>query len=580
MDNRKTVNVYLTLLTIILTCLTTTSAFAQSPATAERIALAAYRNGQWDIYAIGLDGQSIYQLTNDPYEDSDPAYSPDGSQIAYASRRNKNWDIYLIDLQTGQQRQVTTVAAYDGAPAWHPDGQSLAYESYQSGDLEVWQVALADQSTPVNLTTYPEVGDFAPAWHPDGKQLAFSSWRAGNNDIWLLDTSNGNVSSLTSSPAAETGALWSPDGNRLMFVQDNLGSREVFSRALTNDTPPVAITWLGRSDGPVWSPDGDTIAVIFQRWDGSRVMQVPTRQTTHRLPQPLTELATIQGRLSWHPAAIDFGQPLSTLQDIGPSPLYEERLTPNIDPEAEPYNLIRQNDIDSGSPWLADTVDDSFQAWRQRMQAEVGYDFLQQLSDMHRDASSNSETSQYASWHKSGRAIDTLFDYFVDDQLVHEIVKEQYGGETYWRVFLRCQNQSGQCGRPLTANPWNYSARARTEIAPEQGGIEKPNLSGYYLDLTALANEYGWKRISSYEDEDYSWTWHFLAFEYWHYQRQFSVDQSVNWYRAMQEVYPQATLDEYFTWQKMVDAGEDPYLVALKGVPIPLEMKPWWALIQ
>jgi TolB protein len=229
--------------------------------------------------------------------------------------------------------------------------------------------------------------------------------------------------------------------------------------------------------------------------------------------------------------------------------------------------------------------------WRYELRNEVGYDFLGELSDAARDVASYTDTSQYASWHKSGRAIDTLFDYYLGEQLAHEIVREDYSGETYWRVLLRCVDQSGRCGRPVVANPWNYSARARTQVAPQQGGIEKSIPNGYYVDMTALAREFGWDRISSYDDEEYGWTWHFLAFEYWHYQKRLEDNSTAvtgkkegagapNWYRAMRDIYPQETLDRYFTWEKMRTMNEDPHLIALKGVPLPLEFKPWWSLVE
>jgi TolB protein len=246
--------------------------------------------------------------------------------------------------------------------------------------------------------------------------------------------------------------------------------------------------------------------------------------------------------------------------------------------------MVRMNDVETGTPWLADTVNDSFLAWRFRLRDEVGYDFMGKLSDAARDLAQFSDTTQYASWHKSGRAVDTLFDYHLNGELAHEIVREDYSGNTHWRVFLRCADQSGRCGRPLTATPWDYSARARTRVAPEQGGIEKENLSGYYLDFTALGREYGWERISSYDDNDYSWTWHFLAFEYWHYQKMVAVGLGrtgrLTWYQAMQDIYPPDELDKYFTWRQMRSVGDDEHLIAIKGVPLPLEAKAWWALVK
>jgi len=561
---------------------------SQAQSGGEGIAFAAYRNGQWDIYSMASDGSNLRQLTNDTFEDTDPAYAPDGTKIAYASRRNNNWDIYILNLLTGEETRLTNSPHYDGAPSWNPDGKHIAYESFQAGNLDIWQVAVDGSEPAVNLTPESPDGDFAPAWSPDGHSIAFTSWREGDNDLFLLDVATGEVTQLTVSPAAEEWPAWNPSGDKLTFVINDLGDREVFTLDLA--TPPAKggrveqVTWQGRSDGPAWNPHGGAIAAIFRRWDGD-ILTIHTPNAIRELPRELTDVVKIQGRLSWHNPAVEFGNPVDTLVDAGVSPLYKEQLTPNEGDGVEPYNLIRQDDLVTGTPWLADTVDDSFQAWRSRLRQEVGYDFLSELSDASRAVGAYSETSQYASWHKSGRAVDTLFDYWIGPQLAHEIVREDYSGETYWRIFLRCLDQSGQCGRPLTANAWNYSARARTEIAPEQGGIEKPNITGYYVDMTEMAREYGWDRISSYDDVDYSWTWHFLAFEYWHYQKRLEHNPSSgigagNWYQAMQQVYPQETLDRYFSWEKMRSLNDDPYLIALKGVPLPPEVKPWWALVK
>jgi TolB protein len=567
------------------------AAAGQSPERGERIALAVYRNGQWDIYSLAPDGTDPRQLTDDPFEVSDPAYSPDGTHLAFVARRDNNWDVYVLNLVTGLETRLTDSPHYDGAPSWSPDGDSLVYESYHSGNLDIWRIDVAGQEPPVNLTGASEAGDFHPAWSPDGERIAFASWRSEQTDLFLLDPASGQITRLTQSPAAEAWPIWHPDGKQLAFVMSESGEREVYRLEVTN--PPAKggairpVTWLGWTDGPVWSPDGRTIASLFHRWDGERVA-LQKLGSEHRLPIQLTGVIAGQGRLTWHREAVSFGRPISTLIDSRIRQPYQEQISPNEAPGQEPYNLIRLNDIKAGTPWLADTVDDSFQAWRFHLRDEVGYDFLQELSDAARDVASYTDTSQYASWHKSGRAVDTLFDYYRDGELFHEIVREDYGGETYWRVLLRCVDQSGRCGRPVVNNPWNYSTRARTQLAPEQGGLEKSiPPSGYYVDLTALARQYGWQRISSYDDNEYSWTWHFLAFEYWHYQKRLyestengDVSHAANWYQAMQDVYPQETLETYFTWERMRRLDEDPHLIALKGVPLPLEQRWWWAVVS
>lgn len=547
-----------------------------------RLAFAAYRHGQWDLYSVTGSGADLRQLTDDAYQDRDPAYSPDGTRLAFASRRDRNWDLYTLDLVTGQQTRLTDHPAYDGAPGWGPDGTRIVFESFRAGDLDIWIIDLEDGAL-TNLTAESGAGDFAPAWSPDGSRIAFTSWRLGDKDLFALDLETGELTQLTNSEAAEEWPTWSPDGARLAFVRNWLGEREVYSievSAPAADGGPVTqVTWLGRADGPAWSPDGERLALLHRRFDGEQLLTL-TLDGEYPLPTRLTEVAWLDGRLAWSGSAVNYGRPALSLGGPEPSPLYVEDLTPSRSGEGEPWDLLPVAGLElptpALTPYLSDRVDDSYSALRRRLADEVGYDFLGQISEAARPYDFFNDTSEYASWHKSGRAVDTLFDHYTADGQTMEIARDDVGGETYWRVFLRCADQGGACGRPITVNTWDYSYRARAEIAPDQGGIEKPVLHGYYVDFTVLAREYGWTRISSWDDEDFSWTWHFKAFEYWHYQK----TDGMAWYAAMQEVYPQYKLDQYFTYDQMLEVGDYPFLIALKGVPLPPDVRLWWVSIR
>ena len=54
----------------------------------------------------------------------------------------------------------------------------------------------------------------------------------------------------------------------------------------------------------------------------------------------------------------------------------------------------------------------------------------------------------------------------------------------------------------------------------------------------------------------------------------------MTWYQAMQEVYAPAKLKATFTYDHMLKAGEHPFLIALKGVPLPADARLWWASLR
>jgi pSer/pThr/pTyr-binding forkhead associated (FHA) protein len=84
-----------------------------------------------------LDGSFPAQLTQDP-SDTNPAVSPDGASVAFMSFRNGNWDVYKVNLDGTGLTQLTTDTADDGLPAWSPDGETVAFVSNRDGEWAMW----------------------------------------------------------------------------------------------------------------------------------------------------------------------------------------------------------------------------------------------------------------------------------------------------------------------------------------------------------------------------------------------------------------------------------------------------------
>ena len=76
-------------------------------------------------------------LTPGTFNETSPAWSPDGRQIAFIRRHRDdgdvdkmpNADVFVIDARTGAQprRLTSTTAEESGALSWSPDGRSIAY---------------------------------------------------------------------------------------------------------------------------------------------------------------------------------------------------------------------------------------------------------------------------------------------------------------------------------------------------------------------------------------------------------------------------------------------------------------------
>lgn len=160
-----------------------------------KIAFEVYQEGRKSsqIYTAKADGSEVKQLTEGPYYNWTPRWSPDGKQLVFETTRNDNpdnhvqngghRDIYLMDGD-GQNQTNLTSNAYGHHPAWSPDGKFIAYMAHGG----VW-VMKADGSAKQNIS-HGKTRDSEPAWSPDGEWIAFT--RTANNspdaamDIWIM----------------------------------------------------------------------------------------------------------------------------------------------------------------------------------------------------------------------------------------------------------------------------------------------------------------------------------------------------------------------------------------------------------
>ena len=519
------------------------------------VAFTMRHDGNSDIYAINQATREVVRLTSDPTEDRDPAWSPDGQMLAFTSRRGSNWDVYLLDLEGGSLIRLTRDPGFDGNPTWSPDGEHIAFESYRNDNLDIY-VMDADGRNAKRLTTDP-APDYSPAWAPDGSSLAFISLRDGNHDIYLhmMGEYEGTVLNITNSPnAEEADPAWSPDGTRLAYTIGRGGYAAVQISMLewrAEEDGPVPIlssTDLFGSSGasPTWSPDGQGVVTVYQRSDRSYLIassiygwavSQEVYSTEAMLDDPVWMATPLSARAIARARA---AEPESEL------PLYNEFVQPSA-PSEPPYSLVDvEINEDDVLAQLNDKVDDSFKALRLRLLSEAGWDFLASLGSSWRPMDHTPRPGQSRmSWHVCGRAFDVNQSYYDEEESLIYLVREDIGNETYWRVFIRASQQDGSMGEPLRVIPWDLKARLDEEEEADEGDtaiqggryLDKVP-TGYYVDFTTLASDYGWERVPAL----YRWRHYWPDIEWWHFQK----TDGLSWWECMLELYEIEEIEDSF----------------------------------
>ncbi len=516
----------------IPTAIPTTTPLPEAFRSGGTLAYTVRERGQTDIWAVGIGSRTPIRILNDLQDERDPAWSADGTKLAYASRQDGNWEIYTYELLSQTITRITYDLSFQANPSWSDDGAWLAYESYQGNNLDVYAVPIDGSEAPIRITD-AEAPDYSPAWSPDGRQIAFVSWRDGNQDIYIFDLNTLDVTNITATPGRnEDYPAWSADGDYLAFSAVDAGREKIFVQALGTPNTPAEALAMGRT--PSWSPDGSTLTYVVDADDKSRtyIYAVPfggdSVITSEVISVPYGSLAPVWSEQILPPQLVSSGgQPLSVTDD-----LYVEQFQ-TYDTEA-PYRLSSLLDVQAPRAFLSDRVNDSFNALRARVADAAGTDYLNTLDDAWWDLERRPEPGEERrNWLMTGRAFAITRSGILGFPAPIELVREDTDTATYWRMYLRVDEdlQNGQLGEPLRRMPWDFISRSQGDVeAYNQGGRLRGQVpSGYYVDLTQVAADYGWEWRAAGND----WRANSNSINYWLFWK----PEGMDWYTAMLEIH-------------------------------------------
>ena len=223
-----------------------------------KIVFQSDRDGDWEIYAMNVDGSNLIQLTFNSASDGYPVWSPDGTQIAFESNRDGNFEIYVMNADGSEQRRLTNQSSNETNPAWSPDGRQIAFDSDRASNRELY-VMNADGSE-VKVLTKGFGKNILPAWSPDGTQLAYTGNRYIGWNVYVMNFATGEDERISGRRGAYGACRpdWAPDGKRIAYVSQEADKHGDIWTMNPDGSEPHQLTFdTEHADYyPAWSPDG------------------------------------------------------------------------------------------------------------------------------------------------------------------------------------------------------------------------------------------------------------------------------------------------------------------------------------
>lgn len=160
--------------------------------------------GGIEFHVMKADGSEDRDISSalNKYKKTQLSWAPDSSKLMFVSMNAYHeTHIHVVNPDGSQPLKLTQQPFVNTHPIWSPDGRRIAFVSNREGDSigraagEIFLMN-ADGSGVVNLTRHPANED-EPKWSTDGRTLFFLSMRNGPPQLHALHLEGGAPKRLT-----------------------------------------------------------------------------------------------------------------------------------------------------------------------------------------------------------------------------------------------------------------------------------------------------------------------------------------------------------------------------------------------
>ncbi len=208
-----------------------------------------------DIWMVARGGGDAHRLTSTPGLESRCRFSADGRRVAYTATREGNTDVYVVGVDGGTPTRLTWHPMTDASVDWTPDGKVL-FASLRDGihpaglPFQFFVQGVTDPAaTPLRLP-----GGLNASFSPDGSRLAYTEflpanavwkrYRGGRTPaIWIATLSNAAIEKVPHAGSTDDYPMWV--GDTVFFLSDRDGPTTLYSYDLATRAVTRRITNTG-----------------------------------------------------------------------------------------------------------------------------------------------------------------------------------------------------------------------------------------------------------------------------------------------------------------------------------------------